>query len=63
VIFAMTFKQWRACGRKRRFFTVAQARRCQPQMTVYQCPYCTHFHLTKQIDQWAKHILMRRLAA
>ena len=53
----MTFKQWRACGRKRRFHTAAEARRCQPMMTVYEC------HLTKGIDWWAKHILQRRLAA
>ena len=35
----MTFKQWRACGRKRRFHTAAEARRCQPMMTVYECKY------------------------
>jgi hypothetical protein len=59
----MTFKQWRACGRKRRFYTPEQARRCQPKMTVYQCDHCGRYHLTKQIDQWAKHVLMRRFAA
>ena len=63
MIFAMTFKQWRACGRKRRFFNAAQARRCQPHMTVYECHYCKGYHLTKRIDQWAKHVLIRRLAA
>jgi hypothetical protein len=46
----MTFKQWRACGRKRRFHTAAEARRCQPMMTVYECKYCGRYHLTKGID-------------
>ena len=59
----MTFKQWRACGRKRRFHTAAEARRCQPMMTAYECKYCGRYHLTKGIDWWAKHILQRRLAA
>jgi hypothetical protein len=59
----VSFREWRMCGRKRRFYTAAEARRCQPRMTVYQCEICKHYHLTKSVDQWAKHALMRRLAA
>jgi hypothetical protein len=59
----MSFREWRMCGRKRRFFTPGEARRCRAKMKVYQCPYCNGFHLTKQFDPWAKHVLSRRLAA
>ncbi len=52
------FRRWKACERKRRYETLAEAR-C-PNQEVYICSYCGGFHRTAALTTLANKLRKRR---
>lgn len=50
---AQDFKQWKACGRKKRYATQPEASVAATQFhqQQYRCRYCGGFHLTSALTK------------